>query len=85
MLLNNNVETQKMKAISTEMSIDFNKLCEKITQLTTETYEAFKKWMIDLYTSPDVILAHCDQYNCTKQNQGATAAAAAGARSTRRV
>jgi len=34
-----------------------------------ETYDLFKKWMLDFYAPPDVILAHRDTYNSMKQRQ----------------
>ena len=33
------------------------------------TYDLFKKWMLDFYAPPDVILAHRDTYNSMKQRQ----------------
>ena len=34
-----------------------------------ETYDLFKKWMLNFYAPPDAILAHRDTYNSMKQRQ----------------
>ena len=35
-----------------------------------ETYDIFKKWMMDFYVPPDVILVHGDTYKSMEQCEG---------------